>query len=178
MTRIWFTADLHLGHDSAWVRESRPCFADADAGVSAMMGNWNAAVSRGDLVYVLGDFCWWKDRSTIERTLAGLHGNKILIAGNHDWKAVRTAKGWASVHPLLTIRPRLRETAYRITLCHYPMRSWPASHHGSWHLHGHSHCQGEPYPGALDVGVEGHWYTPWSLQEVVDYFKGQEDFPG
>jgi len=158
---IWFTGDTHFWHDSEWVRTLRP-FDSVEHMNETMIANWNQCVSRGDLVYCLGDFCWVNREKYVQDLLSRLSGQKILIAGNHDWKKVRTAKGWASVHKLRTIKA----DGHKITLCHYPMREWPASRHGSWHLHAHSHGRLSEQGLSADVGVDVRGYAPVSLTEI------------
>jgi hypothetical protein len=43
------------------------------------------------------------------------------------------------------------------------MRVWNRSHHGSWHLYGHSHGRLPEPPTLLsmDVGVDTHDFRPW-----------------
>jgi hypothetical protein len=41
-----------------------------------------------------------------------------------------------------------------VILCHYGMRVWPASHHGSVHFYGHSHGRLPGYGRSRDVGVD------------------------
>jgi calcineurin-like phosphoesterase family protein len=47
------------------------------------------------------------------------------------------------------------------------MRTWEKSHKGSWHVFGHSHQELPPYGKSFDIGVEGHNYAPWSLEEIA-----------
>jgi calcineurin-like phosphoesterase family protein len=55
-----------------------------------------------------------------------------------------------------------------ITLCHYALRVFNKSHHGSWHLYGHSHgtLPDDPNSLSFDVGVDCHNYFPISLDQV------------
>jgi calcineurin-like phosphoesterase family protein len=48
------------------------------------------------------------------------------------------------------------------------MRVWNKSHHGAWHLYGHSHGTLPDDPNALsfDCGVDCHNYTPISFEQV------------
>lgn len=57
-----------------------------------------------------------------------------------------------------------------IVLFHCPIENWNRKHYGSYHLHGHEHCSGGRKYNRLDVGIDGHNLTPWSLDEVMDYF--------
>ena len=55
-----------------------------------------------------------------------------------------------------------------IALMHYAMRVWDRSHHGSWHLYGHSHGSLPPLVGkfSFDAGVDCWNFTPVALDTV------------
>jgi calcineurin-like phosphoesterase family protein len=55
-----------------------------------------------------------------------------------------------------------------IVLCHYAMLVWNKSHHGTWHLHGHSHhsLPIDNYSLRLDVGTNGWSYCPISFEQI------------
>jgi calcineurin-like phosphoesterase family protein len=48
------------------------------------------------------------------------------------------------------------------------LRVWNRSHHGSWHLYGHSHGRLPEPPTLLsmDVGVDTHDFRPWHYDEI------------
>jgi len=48
------------------------------------------------------------------------------------------------------------------------VRVWNLSHHGSWHLYGHSHGNLPDTPTSLsmDVGVDTHGFRPWHFDEI------------
>ena len=52
-------------------------------------------------------------------------------------------------------------------ICHYAMRVWNGSHHGAWHLYGHSHWNLPDTPSlSMDVGVDTHDFRPWHFDEI------------
>ncbi|MCB0745233.1 MAG: hypothetical protein KDC67_15095, partial [Ignavibacteriae bacterium] len=59
-----------------------------------------------------------------------------------------------------------------ICLYHYGCRVWNKSHHGSWHLYGHSHGSLPPMGKSVDVGVDAPYitgqaeYRPFSFEEI------------
>ena len=67
----------------------------------------------------------------------------------------------------------------KIVLLHYAMRVWNRSHHGSWHLYGHSHGSLPDDPNSLsfDVGVDCWGYAPISYQEVKSVMSGKTFAP-
>jgi calcineurin-like phosphoesterase family protein len=69
----------------------------------------------------------------------------------------------------------------KIYLSHYPHRSWPASHKGSYHLYGHVHSKLNSEDRTskrktLDVGVDNTcnynkpFGEPWSFKEIQTLF--------
>ena len=121
---------------------------------NALITNWNALVDSHDTVYYLGDLCF--PRSEWQKWLSKLKGNIIWIRGNHDEKVNGRNL------PIMEIKLE----GQQITLCHYAMRTWRNSCHGSWHLYAHSHGTLPPYGLSFDVGVDCHDYKPFSFEEV------------
>jgi calcineurin-like phosphoesterase family protein len=80
---IWFTADLHLAHDT--VAEYRG-FKSAHKHDKAVIGKYNKNIKDGDTVYIVGDICMWGPRNIerVEDIVRKLRGQKHLILGNHD----------------------------------------------------------------------------------------------
>ena len=79
---IFFTADLHLGHENVIRHCNRP-FASAEIMDRELIANWNHRVRRDDTVYIAGDFCF-RNKRPVEEYLSALNGHKHLIIGNHD----------------------------------------------------------------------------------------------
>src|SRR5689334_2874552 len=48
------------------------------------------------------------------------------------------------------------------------MRIWNRSHHGAWHLYGHSHSKLPAAEGSqsMDVGVDTNAFHPYHLDEI------------
>lgn len=163
---LLFTSDLHLGHANIIKHCNRP-FTDVDDMNRSLF--WDLCIEAGgaDMLYILGDFSFmpWE---TTEKALRRLTEKcpVTLICGNHDArhrKRYETCGLLAGVYDLLEIKYNKQH----IVLCHYPLRTWNRSHHGSWHLHGHSHGS-LPAEGLkrLDVGVDAHNYQPLTIAQV------------
>lgn len=160
---IWFTSDNHFGHARIIELAKRP-FASLEGMDEAMITRWNNRVSKGDLVYHLGDFAFADHNPYLDR----LNGHKILIKGNHDHSnRVKAAKGWQSVHELLHINI----DGQPIVLCHYAMRVWKKSGHGAIHLYGHSHGNLIGDSQSVDVGVDKWNFEPITLEEIKGFLK-------
>lgn len=150
--------------------------------------NWNDTVTPDDDVYHLGDVLFGSVVQAIE-LLCDLNFRKMYyIWGNHDsameelQRAIRAGKTPPRVHDRLVFLGDMREIKVerqRITLCHYAMRTWNKSHHGAWHLYGHSHGSLPDDPNALsiDVGVDCHGFKPISFDEVAILMSQKEFKP-
>ena len=82
MGKQFYIADWHYNHANCIAFDNRP-FKSVQEMNEELVERWNKAVSNDDTVYILGDMFWcnWKDALPV---LDKLHGNKILIKGNHD----------------------------------------------------------------------------------------------
>lgn len=158
------TSDTHFGHKRIIELADRP-FATLEAMDQALIDRWNAKVQKDAVVYHLGDFAFAKpDRA--REILAQLNGVIRLVRGNHDDRLVRTR-----LDRFDWVRPYHEERTDAGTLvvfCHYPFHIWNESHHGSWHLHGHSHARlRDANIRRLDIGVDTHPnYEPYSFAEI------------
>ena len=81
-SRIFFTADLHLGHTNIIKYCKRP-FQNVDEMNAKLIENWNETVSDKDEIYVVGDFAFMGTKN-VEEILKHLRGRKYLLRGNHD----------------------------------------------------------------------------------------------
>jgi calcineurin-like phosphoesterase family protein len=158
----FFTADHHFGHANIIEMCKRP-FADVDAMDRAMITIWNETVAPNDTVWHLGDFAYRCEPKRKRAILSRLHGNKHLIVGNHDDGDTRSM-AWGSVSQMKDISV----DGQRIFLCHYGMRTWPASRHGALHLYGHSHGTLPGNSQSLDVGVDVWDFRPLTLAEIKE----------
>ncbi len=171
---IWLTSDTHYNHDNCIKYCNRP-FDSVEKMDQSLIDNVNQLVAPSDTLYHLGDFCFpRKDPNLIQSFRERINCKEVhLLIGNHeqmggidqyDYSDVYY-KTFTSVRDLTTIQISRRQT---LTLCHYAMRTWPRSHQGSFHCHGHSHNGLNP-EGLLrlDVGVDAQGFKPISLDEVV-----------
>src|SRR5262245_34542604 len=155
---VWFTADHHFGHARIIVLAGRP-FASVEEMDEAMVARWNERVASGDLVYHLGDFAFADHNPYLSR----LKGQKRLVRGNHDHSSrLKAARGWSTIDDMLLVT--VDDTP--IVLCHYGLRVWNRSHHGSLHFYGHSHGNLPGDSQCLDVGVDCWNFAPVSLDEI------------
>jgi calcineurin-like phosphoesterase family protein len=166
---LWFTADHHFGHANI-LRFSRRPFPSLEAMNETLIERWNQVVGPQDIVYHLGDM-FLMPASEARKIRERLNGRICLIRGNHDKAAESLKSGFEWIKDLYELKVEDVEAPggeRRIVLCHYAMRVWNKSHHGSWHLYGHSHGSLADDPNSLsfDVGVDCHAYTPIGFDQV------------
>ncbi len=174
-TMIYFTADLHLGHKSIIQLSNRPFFTIEEMD-ETLIANWNRKVNANDKVYILGDLIYKSDNP--EYYLQQLHGNKILLIGNHDksWLSKIKAENY-----LLKTALMLEENigGKMVTLCHYPMLEWCNSRKSgtkkSYLIHGHIHNRqnlefsqilNDLY--MLNAGVDVNNFEPVTFSELLE----------
>jgi len=162
MGNYWFTADTHFDHLGAL--KFRPMFESVQEMNEHIIEKWNGSVKKGDHIYHLGDFGFFKaDRMLIIKHR--LNGDIHLVKGNHDDKLRPFEKAlFTSISDLRYIKVNKQ----KIMLCHYAMKTWRSSHNGSWHLYGHSHgnLADDINSLSLDVGVDCNNFTPVSFDEI------------
>ncbi len=150
---VYFTADTHFNHEGILRHTTRP-YSSARMMNDALVALWNGAVTReSDDVWFLGDFGYHAQGGEDLGVLFWrLRGRKHLVVGNHDVKNPQVMRlPWESVDYLKDLKVAGR----RVSLCHYPLESWPGSHHGSLMLHGHCHgTLRHVIPHRFDVGLD------------------------
>lgn len=170
---LFFTADRHFGHEYL-IKAGKRKFASVEEMNEIMIARHNEVVRKGDLVYDLGDMyqCKVDQAKEIQKRMSG---NFYVIEGNHDNIARKLAKQgmfvWMRQLENITVSKPWLEERQMVVLCHYGMRTWKNSVHGSWQLYGHSHGGLPDIPNylAFDVGVDvKEWdYYPVSIEQVI-----------
>lgn len=151
----WFTSDLHFFHKNIVKFTNRGVDTDVESHNEWLIHLWNSTVKPGDRVWHLGDFSFAKDvRKTLD-ILDRLNGQKFFFKGNHDhsdnFKAIRESGKVAGAYEY----KEHKFDVNHICMFHFPIASWHRQHHGSWHLHGHSHGSYKQGKGKiLDVGID------------------------
>lgn len=171
---IWFSSDLHLGHQNIIKYANRP-FGSVEKMDDVLIYNHNSLVLPTDDWYFLGDFSF-NDKKT-ESYLQRLNGNKFFLRGNHDRK--QTVKLYEKYGTYLGDYWQGELDGHKYVLCHYAFRVWNGSHRSTYHLYGHSHGT---LPDIItsfsfDCGVDCHNYRPISTREVEDIMSGKEFIP-
>ena len=167
---IYFTADLHFGHENIIKQCQRP-FKSIEQMDKALIQNWNAVVSEEDEVYILGDFTM-KSTYVAQQYFSALNGKKYLIRGNHDEFANDCD---VSLYELEWIKDyyKMEYQGVELVLFHYPILEWENKSKSSIHLFGHIHNKVletvKSIGGkSINVGVDVNNYTPVSIDKVLE----------
>lgn len=170
---IWFTSDLHLGHEAVIRMQNRP-FQNAEEMNSVLIHNLNACVKPEDKLYILGDISHHITPEESNALIRRIHGKKFLLLGNHDVTGDPEVCQY-DVKLFQWVGSYLKINAYHLNLImmHYPMLTWPKVMAGSVMLHGHIHS-GPSYNEAnrkagirrFDVGVDANNYYPVSIEQI------------
>jgi len=188
--KLFFTSDTHFFHTNIIEYANRP-FANVEDMNDEIIRNWNDTVPKDGIIYHLGDFALGNQTETLN-ILNRLNGQIYLIRGNHE-KTVMSKQFLRSkfagifdyVCELNVDDPEATYVSGNgkqlIVLSHYAFEVWRNSHHGSWHLHGHSHNT-LPTPDdklRLDVGVDNPLcdFYPISYNRVKEHMKTKKFKP-
>jgi len=139
-----------------------------------ILDNFFSTVKKGDTFYFLGDLTF--DRNFFEKFLQDCHANKInlhLIRGNHDKIPYNLTSTFnIPVYDLKTVKIEDKI----VVLCHYAMKVWDRSHHGSICLHGHSHGTLESQGLSYDVGIDNNNFMPVSFEKIKKIMKDKQQY--
>lgn len=171
---LWFTSDLHLGHENI-LRFARRPWKTIDEMNDALIEGINACVQPGDHLYLLGDASFRLTPDKVAGYLKRIACRHVhLVRGNHDsdWSSYGV---FESEHDYLELKYHGR----KLCLSHYPMMTWNGIYTGSMHLHGHIHSRGSQYNDQnrsqgyfrYDVGVDANGYRPVSFATLEKYYK-------
>lgn len=213
MKNVWFTSDTHFGHLRIPLYSKREfCLSESELIVAKQIwedrtqrnNRWhpseesisrmdeylidriNENVDQNDILWHLGDFCFWKNHNLFQFTKSYRDRirckNVFLVAGNHD--SAETKKVFDGYFDYKEIKVHSKN----IVLSHYAHCFWNRSHYGSWMLYGHAHSSAEHWldqnmPGRLsmDVGVDNAFrllgdYRPFSFQEISSIMESRRGF--
>lgn len=171
---IFFTSDHHFSHKLMLKLRNFNILKEHD---EFLIDRWNSKIPlKKAVVFHLGDFSLGSLGYTFS-LLEKLNGNICLIKGNHDKLNSVLKKKFIWVKDVYDLKVKDKDPrfpwckgTFRVFLSHYAHRTWPASHHGSLHLYGHSHSKlpDDSKSLSFDVGVDCHDCFPLSWNEVKD----------
>ena len=168
---IFYTADLHLGHENIISYCNRP-FSSVGEMNETIVSYWNAVVRPEDEVYILGDVLF-KINSTSPLYLDRMNGKKHLIIGNHDKRNLKIDR-FRALFDSIDNYLELTGDGRRVILFHYPIVEWDGYYRGYYHLYGHIHNNDneanrimQAVPNAFNAGVDLNDFTPQTLTQLI-----------
>lgn len=180
MTKTWLIADTHFDHNNIIEIEKRP-FSNKEEMENGLVAAWNNVVQKDHLVYILGDFSF-KGVQSWERLLNRLHGEKILIQGNHDkTSTVEKMLDKGLLKELYPVGKYEKIDGNRVYFSHYPLEI--GERRNLFNIHGHIHSEMSRHMNQINVGIDSlfmHTYykeksvpfgTPVSLDYVLEKIK-------
>lgn len=184
MGKVFFTGDLHFGHERMIAYDNRP-FGTVEEMDRELIRRWNAKVGKEDLVYVLGDMIWKSHGGDAASLIRSLNGRIILIRGNHD-RFLHNAEAKAALADVkdyddvcVTLEDGRKK---RCILSHYFIPLYNGHWQHAIHLHAHSHfteeadyevdfaerLNAEGFPNEIyNVGCMYWNYEPVTLDEII-----------
>lgn len=172
---IYFTSDLHLGHENVLRFNNRP-FDSVEEMNHTLIENYNSVVGAEDTVYILGDLAYRIPLTEANELIACLNGRKHLLKGNHD-KNYDTG-----LFEEIVDYKQIHDYDRHFILMHYPMLSWAKMRVGSIMLHGHMHNIGADYNVEcrdnnilrFDVGVDANGFYPVAITDIISFIDAKK----
>ena len=164
MSNIYFTSDMHLGHENIIQYCNRP-FKNIAHMNETLIENWNKIVTPDDLVYHLGDFAY-KGQKNAKYWQGMLNGDIVHIRGNHDKNnGVKT----------LIDKCMMYFGGKDVYVSHYPPEIIPAC---DFCLCGHVHDKwkeqyleyGDKIIPVINMSTDVWGFTPIKLENVLKYY--------
>ena len=157
----WVISDTHFYHSKILGYCQRP-FETVEEMNEVLIKNWNSVINEGDIVYILGDFCFG-NKEMLREIVSQLKGRKILILGNHDrlTKGAYLDVGFETV----TKNPMIVDGDF--ILSHHPLQGDLGRF---YNIHGHKHklpSEAQFSPKHFDIGVDDHNFFLLNLDTVI-----------
>jgi len=171
---IYFTSDLHIGHDRDFIWEERG-FSSVEEHDKEILKRWNEVVKPEDTVYILGDLALGQNENEWDNIFYDLNGNIFFIQGNHD------TNRRISIYQARYIMNYLGAASF----WKYGKKSFYLSHYPTlvankddkkflWNLSGHTHSKNKFEYGqyhVYNVAVDAHNCYPVSIEEIIKDIK-------
>ena len=172
--KVWFTSDLHLGHDKEFIWKARG-FNSVGEMNETIIKNLQETVGENDYLYILGDLCLCPSEEA-KYWLAQIPGKVHVIVGNHDTDSRLGLYDdfgftWCFAN-------RMRYKKYHFFLSHYPtLTANPGEDKltlAHINLFGHTHdisCWRPENKFAYNVGMDAHNCYPCRLDHIIEDLK-------
>lgn len=187
MSKIYFTSDLHFGHNYRFLYRSRG-YNNIEEHDKDIVHKWNNLIKKEDIVYILGNIMLGNNEQGM-KCLTSLNGNLKIIRGDHDsdvrWNLYNTLPnvellGYAAFKKFAVTSKDNVTHNYHIYLSHYPTLVYDVKeeklplHKRTICLCGHSLATNK----LLDIGnlcyhveLDAHNNQPIELTYIVNELK-------
>lgn len=163
MSRVYFIADLHFGHKNIMNFAGEYRHGDSELESRHItIALWNARITKGDVVYVLGDVAFTDEGLNC---LQELNGMKYLVRGNHDkYKTKQYLRIFKDIFGFSTYKG--------FWISHAPIH--PSELRGRRNIHGHVHqntirnAYGEVDERYINVSIENTDGAPVAFKEIQE----------
>ena len=166
---IYFTSDLHFGHQKEFLYEPRG-FNNVQTHNETIISNWNTLIKPTDTVYILGDLMLGNTEKGLEN-VRQLQGEIFIILGNHD-----TSNRIEEYNKLPNVKDICYATAIKYNNYHFYLSHYPTltGNREEWrkvaNLCGHSHTQDKWADWdkmCYHVEMDAHNCMPVNIDEVI-----------
>ena len=177
MGKIWFTSDLHLGHDRDFCYGERG-FENVDIHDYTIVQNFNSLVSEDDEVYILGDLLLGAGVERSLKYISKLKGHKHLIIGNHDTiNKIQKYQEFCDINDI-DYATVIKYKKYSFYLSHYPTLC--ANYDDGkkiWNLHGHTHSKEKfsEFAQCYNVALDAHNNFPVEIESIIQDIKKKKE---
>ena len=184
---IYYISDIHFDDQKIFDKCSRP-FKDLNDYKNEIIKRWNSKVSKGDIVYVLGDIAEDNTPECIS-IFNELNGIKHFIIGNHDLLLLQKIKD-SNLFETIDFMKVIDDEGRKVCICHYPVMDWMEFNRQGIHVYGHVHNKteknGKAYAEikkyyldkpAYNCGVDVNNYEPVTLNEMIKHKEECKDDP-
>lgn len=169
MNKIFFTSDLHFGHNKEFLYTPRG-FDNIFIHDATIISNWNDAVGKDDIVYILGDLML-RNNDYGMWCIEQLNGHKQVILGNHDSYTRQMLYSHAPFIESIAWADTLRIGKYDFFLCHYPTLTDNFDRYRKqFNLHGHTHSKDKFQfinHCCYNVALDAHDNKPVEIEEII-----------
>ena len=163
MSRVFFTSDLHLGHEN--LCKNLRGFPSAKENDELIIENWNKTVTKRDIVFLLGDITM-ENNTVLRKYIPLLQGIIYVLPGNHENRQCCKSLQDFGITLIGNIKYK------NFILSHIPIhqqeiRKARGNIHGHIHKGGNNWDLGNEY---FNVNCEYHNYTPLLFDNLLDIY--------
>lgn len=181
MSQIYFTSDLHLGHNREFLFKPRgfSCIEEHDRNIIA---NINKVVAEEDTLYILGDLMLNDNEKGLEYLKQIKCQDVRIVFGNHETDNRKVLYELLPNFTFLGYAYPFKYKKWRFMLSHYPMTTANYDDDEKPYLKvcnlcGHSHIENrfDEKTGSYHVELDAHENFPVSIDEIISDIKRRKE---